>query len=94
MVSLSAGETGVGKTVLVKRILQQLERDGGGRDGSAAKRTSILGSVLNYSEKSQNLLDHVGLVGGGQDEEEEDEGLNFEFFSGRAGCKLGIRIYT
>ena len=69
---LHAGETGVGKTVLVKRILQQLERDGGGRDGSAAKRTSILGSVLNYSEKSQNLLDHVGLIGGVQDEEDDD----------------------
>lgn len=71
------GDPGVGKTILIRQILQQLERYGGGRDGSAAKRLSILGNILNYSEKRQNLLDQLGFAEftGQKDEEGLKQGF-------------------
>lgn len=50
------GDSGVGKTAIISHLLKELEKDGG---TSVDKSQTILGSVLQYSEKQSHLLDNL-----------------------------------
>ncbi|GFO34548.1 dynein heavy chain 1, axonemal, partial [Plakobranchus ocellatus] len=56
---LLAGESGVGKTTIISHMLKQLEKDGG---TSMDKTSTILGAVLQYSEKQSSLLENISSL--------------------------------
>ena len=55
---LLTGESGVGKTAVVQNLLSRLETEG----SSNFRTSSILGSVLNYTDKNQALLDNISSL--------------------------------
>ena len=58
----------MGKSAIINNLLKELERDG----GTGFKAGSVLGTVLNYSEKQSSLLENIssltslGPQGGGE----------------------------
>ena len=53
-----AGESGVGKTAITKYLLKRLEKEG----GTSVKSGTILGSVFNFQDKNQALLDNISSL--------------------------------
>ena len=62
-----AGESGVGKSAILKHLLQRLEKDG----GTGYKSDTVLGSVFNFTDKNQALLSNISSLTkmGGEDGE-------------------------
>ena len=66
---LLTGESGVGKTGIIKDLLKQLAKDG----GTGFKSSTVLGRVLNFANKNQALLENISSLtraGGGKGEHE------------------------
>jgi predicted GTPase len=60
------GESGVGKSALINHLLNQLGKEG----GTSYKQGTVLGSVLNFTDKNQTLLSNISsLTKLGQEEE-------------------------
>ena len=49
----------MGKTAIISHMLKQLEKDGG---TSMEKTSTILGAVLQYSEKQSSLLENISSL--------------------------------
>ena len=49
----------MGKTAIISHMLKQLEKDGG---ASMEKTSTILGAVLQYSEKQSSLLENISSL--------------------------------
>ena len=52
------GESGVGKSALVKNLLAQLGKD----KGTSYKSGTVLGDILHFSSKNQALLDNISTL--------------------------------
>lgn len=62
------GESGVGKSAVINYALKRLSKEG----GTSLKTGTILGSILNYSDKGTSLLENIqNLTKWGQEEEEK-----------------------
>ena len=55
---LILGESGVGKSAIIKDMLKSLEKDG----GTTFKNGTILGSIFNFTDKNQTLLDNISSL--------------------------------
>jgi dynein heavy chain len=55
---LLTGESGVGKTAVVQHLLAKLESEG----CNNFRNGTVLGSVLNYTDKNQALLDNISSL--------------------------------
>lgn len=75
--SYSKGDSGVGKTAIINHMLKELEKEGG---TSMEKSTSILGSVLQYSEKQSSLLENISSLTSFQPDAEDK---TIDIFLGR-----------
>ncbi|CAL1542606.1 unnamed protein product [Lymnaea stagnalis] len=70
---LLTGESGVGKTAIINHMLKELEKDGG---TSMEKSSTILGSVLQYSENQYGILENISSLTNFQNEENEDKTMD------------------
>ena len=52
------GESGTGKSAILKHMLRKLGEEG----GASVKPKTILGAVLNFTDKSQALLDNISSL--------------------------------
>ncbi len=52
------GESGVGKSAIIKHMLKKLGKDG----GTSYKSGTILGSIFNFTDKNQALLDNISSL--------------------------------
>ena len=52
------GESGVGKSALLKHMLKRLSKDG----SMSYKSGTILGSIFNFTDKNQALLDNISSL--------------------------------
>ena len=52
------GDSGVGKTALAKHLLRLLAEE----NGTSFRGNTILGSVLNYSEKSTGFMQSISAI--------------------------------
>jgi ABC-type glutathione transport system ATPase component len=57
----AAGESGVGKTSVLKHMLRRLETPGG---ASLTNSGSVVGCVMNYTDKNQALLQSIAMLSG------------------------------
>ena len=57
-VCIHLGESGVGKTAIIKHMLKELGKDG----GTTFKPGTLLGKVLNFTDKNQMLLDNISTL--------------------------------
>ena len=55
---LSVGNSGVGKSAIIKDMLSRLGQDG----GTSTTGSSILGQVLNYTDKNKVMLDTISTL--------------------------------
>ncbi|KAK3576323.1 hypothetical protein CHS0354_039732 [Potamilus streckersoni] len=84
---LLTGESGVGKTAIINHMLKALGKDG----GTSTKHGTILGDILNYSEKSSSLLENISsLTKWGN----EDEGSNMDMILGTVRPKQSTGIIS
>ncbi|KAH9496161.1 Dynein heavy chain 6, axonemal [Bulinus truncatus] len=81
---LLSGESGVGKTAIINHMLKELEKDGG---TSVEKSHTILGSVLQYSEKQSSLLENISNLTSFQNDNED---ATIDILSGAKGRPVGI----
>ncbi|XP_059157269.1 dynein axonemal heavy chain 6-like [Physella acuta] len=81
---LLTGDSGVGKTAIINHMLKELEKEGG---TSMEKSSSILGSVLQYSEKQSSLLENISSLTSFQPEAEDK---TIDIFLGPKGKQVGI----
>ncbi|XP_035825271.1 dynein heavy chain 6, axonemal [Aplysia californica] len=81
---LLAGESGVGKTAIINHMLKELERDGG---TSMEKTSTILGAVLQYSEKQSTLLENISSLTSFQ---ADDDDKTMDLLLGAKGRLAGI----
>ncbi|KAK3092231.1 hypothetical protein FSP39_000084 [Pinctada imbricata] len=63
---LLTGESGVGKSAIINHMLENMSKDG----GTSTKSGTVLGSILNYSDKSNLLLENITKLTEGEGEEE------------------------
>lgn len=56
-----AGESGVGKTSIMKHMLRRLEMPGG---ANLANSGSVVGCIMNYTDKNQALLQSIAMLSG------------------------------
>nr|KAI8735296.1 dynein heavy chain 6; axonemal-like [Biomphalaria glabrata] len=80
---LLSGDSGVGKTAIISHLLKELEKDGG---TSVDKSQTILGSVLQYSEKQSHLLDNLSNLSF----QNETEDATIDILSGAKGRPVGV----
>ncbi len=63
------GETGVGKTAIIKHLLNRLKTD----RSDVYKSNSILGQIFNFTDKNQALLDNISSLGNNLTSERDGE---------------------
>jgi len=54
-----SGESGVGKTALIKNMLRRLEMSGG---TNVTDSGTVVGCVMNYADKNQILLQNIASL--------------------------------
>jgi len=65
---LTLGESGVGKSAVINYTLKRLAKEG----GTSLKTGTILGSILNYSDKGTSLLENISsLTKWGHDDDDK-----------------------
>lgn len=69
---LVTGDSGTGKSAILKDMLVRLGKD----DGASLKQKTILGSVLNYTDKNQAMLANINTLTKGDQPEEEGSCLS------------------
>ena len=62
----------MGKTAIINHMLRELEREGG---TSTEKTSTILGSVLQFSEKQSSLLENISSLTSFQ-ADDDDKGMD------------------
>lgn len=68
-----AGESGVGKSAVINYALKRLSKDG----GTSLNTGTVLGSILNYSDKGTSLLENIhNLTKWGHEEDEDKVGMD------------------
>uniref|UniRef100_A0A1I8G1P7 Dynein heavy chain n=1 Tax=Macrostomum lignano TaxID=282301 RepID=A0A1I8G1P7_9PLAT len=71
---LLVGESGVGKTALLRSLLKKLAEP----NGASTQGKSVLGQVLSYSEKSAGLLESLRALTNDGDDDGSDDGAQTE----------------
>lgn len=56
--SFFVGESGVGKSAIIKHMLKRLAKDG----STSYKSGTILGSIFNFTDKNRALLDNISSL--------------------------------
>ncbi|XP_053375273.1 dynein axonemal heavy chain 6-like isoform X4 [Mercenaria mercenaria] len=70
---LITGESGVGKSAVINYALKRLSKEG----GTSLKTGTILGSILNYSDKGTSLLENISnLTKWGHEDDEDKVGMD------------------
>ncbi|KAL4237693.1 Dynein heavy chain 14 [Mactra antiquata] len=69
---LITGESGVGKSAVINYTLKKLCKEG----GTSTKSGTILGSILNYSDKGSSLLENISNLTKWGNEEEDKVGMD------------------
>ena len=65
---MTLGESGVGKSAVINYTLKRLAKEG----GTSLKTGTILGSILNYSDKGTSLLENISsLTKWGHDDDDK-----------------------
>lgn len=84
--SSRTGESGVGKTTILNNLLDQLCKEG----GTSTKAGTVLGSILNYSDKSHSILESINSLTRGGEIEQEGKSLELILGASRPKPPTGV----
>ncbi|XP_023930267.1 dynein heavy chain 6, axonemal [Lingula anatina] len=87
---LLTGESGVGKSAIIKHMLKEMSKD----NGTTTKNGTILGNVLNFSDKNQSLLENISSLTKFAMEEDIDTEKNLDLLMGTNKPKQNTGIST
>ncbi|KAL8598268.1 hypothetical protein ACOMHN_035218 [Nucella lapillus] len=88
---LLTGDSGVGKTAIMTNMLKELEKEG----GTSYRSGTVLGTVMNYSEKQSSLLENISSLtslGHGHSEMMGDVLMSAQTSSQRLQSQIKLRL--